>query len=119
MKKKIIFYAISIIVIVIIAGGCASAPAEFPYGTVKSPAGTRIWEFNEDGTHSLGFVEGNPTYFGTFVVEGNEITLTEECGVGTYTWTYDGEVLRFELVGEDGCGYRPRDLLSTNFKKVP
>jgi hypothetical protein len=29
-----------------------------------------------------------------------------DCPPATYAWTYDGQILRFQLVGEDTCSGR-------------
>ena len=86
----------------------ATAPAlAFPTGLFAK--GSRTWEFKPDGTY---ITEGQTQltagkYNGTYAVTGDQVTIQDDyvpCKdvVGTYAWTYDGEVLTLTAV-EDKC----------------
>ena len=105
--------------------------AEFPTGTFfhehAGPlAGTYcVFQFNEDGTYAYYYlvdrvdVSGKtPLFSGTYVIDRNLYTETSAtmssaayppCDFpGPYAWTYDGEILEFQVVGEDPCSERLR-----------
>jgi len=63
---------------------------------------------------------------GDLVVDGNEIAffnaaicgLTLPEGVGHYRWTIEGELLRFEPIGEEPCGGRGDILEDATYKRI-
>jgi hypothetical protein len=79
----------------------------FPTGIFAK--GSRTWEFKPDGTY---ITEGHTQltagkYSGTYAVTGDQVAIQDDhvaCKdvVGTYAWTYDGEVLTLTKV-EDKC----------------
>ena len=90
-----------------------SEPVAFPTGSfvsVENP--DMLLEFHEDGTgvsHNL-----SPAWYHCFAyaVDGDVYTWLsadwdwEPYGQTTMTWTYDGELLAFESLGEDRAPYR-------------
>jgi hypothetical protein len=90
---------------------------EFPTGTFfhKHPTTYCVWQFNEDGTWafywkvlSTDVSKRTPFGRGTYTVDGNLYTDTTtdwpDCPWPvTYTWTFDGLTLAFQVVGEDKC----------------
>ena len=110
-RKKLLPPMIGFVLVFLVS--CASPSPEFPTGKfVSEPGQTLTFQFNEDGT--WGLFLGNseaPAVRGTYSVEGN--LFTEETSnyspcpyPATYTWTYDGQNLAFQLFGEDQCGER-------------
>lgn len=107
MRGDWIRLATIMLAIVVITVGCVplvAPPAQppFPTGTFTGPG---IWttEYNADGS----YVARNPDAMerGTYTVTGEQIVLKGDyCGEveGTYTWTFDGEVLSFTAV-DDQC----------------
>lgn len=93
---------------------------DFPTGTFfhKHPATFCVWQFNQDGTWAYFWkvmstdVTGRAPYLrGTYAVDGNLYTETSVSDAdcpwpATYTWTFDGQTLAFQVVGEDRCGDR-------------
>jgi hypothetical protein len=93
---------------------------DFPTGTFfhKHPATFCVWQFNEDGTWAYFWkvmstdVTGREPYLrGTYAVDGNLYSETSNSDTdcpwpATYTWTYDGQTLAFQVVGEDKCADR-------------
>jgi hypothetical protein len=77
-----------------------------------------VFEFNEDGTWaffwkvpSVDVSSRQPYLRGTYSVAGNLYTETSISGAdcpwpATYAWTFDGQTLAFQVVGEDRCGDR-------------
>ncbi len=107
--------------------------AEFPTGTFFHQhtgllAGTYcVLQFNGDGTFAYFYLASSvdvdlisPLLTGTYQTDGNlytetSVTLTREnsglpdCpGPATYAWTFDGQTLEFQVVGEDPCPDRLR-----------
>lgn len=86
----------------------------FPRGRFVSASGTRAFEFDEGGTWR--FYDGdleNPVRSGKYITNGELYTeMThddpdEQQVPVTYTWTFDGQNLSFELLwGEDLIPYR-------------
>lgn len=97
---------------------------EFPTGSFyhkHSSGGTYcVFQFNEDGTFSyywmissLDLSSSRPYETGTYSIDGNLYTVTSTdltyCPPpATYTWTYDGQTLTFQVMGEDTCSDRQR-----------
>jgi hypothetical protein len=93
---------------------------EFPTGTFfhKHPTTYCVWQFNEDGTWafywkvlSTDVSKRTPFGRGTYTVDGNLYTDTTtdwpDCPWPvTYNWTFDGQTLAFQVVGEDKCADR-------------
>ena len=79
-----------------------------------------VFQFNQDGTYAYYWlapsvdVSGREPYAaGTYSIVGNLFieTSTDIPGCpspATYTWTYDGQSLTFQAVGEDQCSDRQR-----------
>lgn len=77
-----------------------------------------VFTFSEDGTFSyywmipsLDLNNRMPNETGTYSVDGSLYTVTStdftRCPPpATYTWTYDGENLTFQVFGEDTCSDR-------------
>jgi hypothetical protein len=67
------------------------------------------WSFDDSGTYHQEQVDNPNTIDGTWTVDGNEISVQDcfcDCSVvGVYTWSFDGEILRFTLI-EDSCSDR-------------
>jgi hypothetical protein len=90
-----------------------SEPVAFPTGSfvsVENP--DMLLEFHEDGTgvsYNL-----SPAWYHSFTYAVDDDTYTwlsadwdwEPYGQPTKTWTYDGELLAFESLGEDRATYR-------------
>ena len=71
-----------------------------------------VFQFNPDGTwlYFYGNLEA-PEVEGTYSVDGNLYTETSASDPAcpfpaSYTWSYDGQNLTFQLVGEDKCDPR-------------
>ena len=94
---------------------------EFPIGSFfhqHAAASFCVFQFNQDGTYAYYWlvpsvdVTGKETYAtGTYSIDGNLFieTSTDVPGCpspATYTWTYDGQTLTFQAVGEDQCSDR-------------
>ncbi len=86
---------------------------EFPTGRFVSEDGIRAFEFDKDGIWR--FFEDNlehPALSGKYVSNGKYFTeMTHDDPdyrevPATYTWTYDGQKLTFELWGEDVNDHR-------------
>lgn len=86
---------------------------EFPTGRFINEDGVRAFEFDEDGIWR--FFEDNlehPALSGKYVSNGNLFTeMTHDDPdyprvPATYTWTYDGQKLTFDLWGEDVNDHR-------------
>jgi hypothetical protein len=105
---------------------------EFPIGTFYHKHNFQfpsycVWQFYEDGTYKYYYevssldVSGIENYTtGTYHIDGNLYTDTatnwSECPwLATYTWTYDGRNLTFQVVGEDKCSNRQRSYESDLF----
>jgi len=72
-------------------------------------------QFNDDGSYIVR--EGNVVdATGTYSISGNQYTEDTDylpckhARTATYTWTFDGRILTFELVGEDNCIERRESL---------
>lgn len=98
---------------------------EFPTGTFfheHEPGNFCVYRFNEDGT--LGYFlrapsadvgDIRPYITGTYTIDGNLYTETSSSFYGcewpaTYAWTFDGQILAFQVVGEDKCSGRQQTL---------
>lgn len=86
---------------------------EFPTGRFINEGGLRALDFDEDGTWR--FFEDNleqPAGSGKYVTNGNLYTeMTDDNPdnrriPATYTWTYNGQELTFDLWGEDVNDHR-------------
>ena len=115
-RKKLLLSMIGLVFVLLPLISCTTASptttSEFPIGKFVLEDDPEGFRFNEDGTfdYFFGSLE-EPALQGTYSVDGNR--YTEEtinfpaCPYpGTYTWTYDGQNLTFELFGEDECGVR-------------
>jgi len=125
--KKLVWIALAIVLIAVGCGPSAtqspSTPAPTPVLPTQPPAPTAAaalpfptgifrkanltWELNADGTYVVEShtqaMELNVS--GTYTVTGDQVAVKDEsCGdvVGIYTWTYDGDALRFKA-GDDKC----------------
>jgi hypothetical protein len=79
-----------------------------------------VFQFNEDGTAdyywavpSVDVSSREPYVTSTYIIDGNLYTETgtdyPDCPwPATYAWTYDGQTLTFQVVGEDKCPDRQR-----------
>jgi hypothetical protein len=124
--EKLAWIALAIVLVV---AGCAPsaiqsaptlAPTQTPPPTPTAEAlpfpvdaifakGSLTWEFKPDGTY---ITEGhtqlmNVQYNGTYTVTGHQVAFRDDyvpCRdmVGSYAWTYDGEVLTLTKV-DDKC----------------
>jgi hypothetical protein len=93
---------------------------DFPAGVFfhKHPDGTFcVYRFNEEGSFAFWWMVSSldvshtwPLSSGTYAVDGNLYTemsdSVADCPPATYAWTYDGQTLAFQLVGEDKCADR-------------
>jgi hypothetical protein len=99
---------------------------DFPTGTfyVKHPVTFDVLQFSEDGTWaffwkvpSADVSSRQPYVRGTYKIDRNlytETSVTDFWGTpdpdcpwpATYAWTYDGQTLAFQVVGEDRCADR-------------
>jgi hypothetical protein len=99
----------------------------FPTGTFfhqHAPQNYCIYQFFDDGTFSYYWMAisadtsgREPFIRGTYTIKDNLYTETVNSGPdckwpGTYTWTFDGKSLAFQLVGEEKCIDRQRTLES-------
>jgi hypothetical protein len=87
------------------AATVAIAPS-FPTGAFTKLGWT--WEFNPDGSDHIKSQWHEGT--GAYTVTGNQVAFQDQVGscknyVGTYTWTYDGQVLMLTEV-DDKCADR-------------
>ena len=94
---------------------------EFPTGSFfhqHAAASFCVFQFNQDGTYayywlvsSVDVTGKEPYATGTYSTDGNLFieTSTDVPGCpspATYAWTYDGQTLTFQAVGEDQCSDR-------------
>lgn len=100
----------------------ACSGSTFPYGTYTADSGSiDTIVLNADGSFTFtGY--GIEISSGTFSIRGNELTWDTDAfcderdgGKATYHWTLDGDDLRFQLQGEDGCTGRVNSLHSGAF----
>ena len=121
MKSGHKLAVLGVICLGLVLGACGGEPMEFPFGAHESF--TRKIEFDEAAAKWRMGTIGRPGYLleADFSIEGTEITfgvdsqLTDGnvpgCEVtGTYTWSFDGEVLAFEPI-DDPCDFRESDLV--------
>ena len=80
----------------------------FPVDGIFAKA-SQTWEFKPDGTYiSEGHTQLTAAkYSGTYTVTGDQVAIQDDyvpCKdvVGTYAWTYDGEVLTLTVI-DDTC----------------
>jgi hypothetical protein len=88
-----------------------------------------VFQFNEDGAFayywmipSLDLSGRKPHETGTYRISNNLYTVTSTdltwCPApATYTWTYDGQTLTFQVFGEDACTDRQKTYESPLFYK--
>lgn len=90
---------------------------DFPTGIFfhrHAPSVYCIFQFNPDSTFAYYWMASTldldsiePSGIGTYTIEGNlyHETYTDygDCPPVTYTWTYDGQALTFQVVGEEAC----------------
>lgn len=93
---------------------------DFPAGVFfhKHADGTFcVYRFNEEGAFAFWWMVSSldvshtwPLSSGTYTVDGSLYTEMSddavECPPATYAWTFDGQTLAFQLVGEDRCADR-------------
>jgi hypothetical protein len=108
---------------------------EFPTGLFyhTHPNGTHcVFQFNEDGTYAFYWMTSSlrlggtmPSETGTYAIDGTTYTVMSTdlswCPPpAKYAWTYDGESLAFQVIGEDACSDRQKtyesSLLYTRLK---
>lgn len=95
-----------------LGGASFSSGSGFPTGAFETEAGEAQLTFSEDGSYTFSRpAMGSDS--GTYSVHANEITFetTPYCdqrntGPGTYTWSFENEVLQFQVKGEDRCFFR-------------
>jgi hypothetical protein len=117
MTYKAFWFVAILVVLLTSACGSAAAPTPggpFPVGayTAKSNPDIKLL-FTQGGSYTFGI---NGEVKGTYVISGNQITFTETVGgtaqcvgiPGTYTWSFDGSTLTFQLV-QDDCAPRKND----------
>ena len=92
-------------------GGATSTIGDFPTGYFAHESNEfQYFRFAEDGTYV--FSEAGVGVTGKFGINGDLYTEMTHDSPGeaqvpaTYTWTFDGERLTFELVGEDYLSHR-------------
>jgi hypothetical protein len=85
-----------------------AAAIPFPVDGVFAKA-SQTWEFKPDGTYITdGHTQATSAkYSGTYTVTGDQLVIQDDYNpckdvVGTYAWTYDGEVLSITAV-DDKC----------------
>ncbi len=101
-------------ILLVVLGGCVSSADDmesppfktngFPTGRLVREDGQRTFEFDEDGTWRIFYGESSvPAVGGRYGISGNFYTeMTHDYSglkqiPATYTWTFDGEKLTFEL----------------------
>jgi len=75
--------------------------------------------FNADGTYSTTSLFSEPRDDGTYKVSGNELTVIgNACPKvpGIYTWSFDGKVLKLNVV-KDTCLDRGANVSQTPWAK--
>jgi len=111
-----------VIVMSLVAANCAPrvtptplptpgpATGPFPVGSFitdrDDPIGPHMIEYRTDGSYVYQG-HGN-TAVGTYAVTGDRVTFKDNyCGgvLGTYTWSFDGDTLSFEML-DDTCAAR-------------
>jgi len=106
----------------------AAEETDFPTGTfVASEWSPRAVTFRDDGTCHWDFTPGVGAGMPcTYAVDGDLYTetgyeweATKQHAPATYRWTYDGDLLTFELVGEDQFTYRRAQYEEQAYRFVP
>jgi len=119
--EKLTWIALAIVLMVVGCSTGATQPTPVPPTLPPAPTATTAlpfptgifakaswtWELRADGTLT---VNNQPTEYsadGVYTVTGNQVVIQDDsftCKdvVGTYTWTYDGDVLTFTEV-DDKC----------------
>ncbi len=109
--KKLLPTILGLGIVLLLLASCASpSPAttlEFPTGKFVNEDIHRAFQFNEDGTWDFFYINLEvPALNGTYSVDGDLYTDTSSnyapCpDPATYTWTYDGDNLTFQLFDDD------------------
>ena len=104
---KLMILALVLVTIVttpVFSNGERERTPEFPTGRFVREDGQRTFEFDEDGTWRIFYGKSSvPTVGGRYGISGNYYTeMTHDYSEleqipATYTWTFDGEKLTFEL----------------------
>ena len=114
--KKLLTCLLYCGILALILGGCVNSAGDrsgFPTGRFVDEVGYRAFEFDEDGMWR--YFEGNlevPSVQGRYGTSGNYYTEMTHDAFGyqkipvTYTWTYGGQKLTFQLYGEDVLSHR-------------
>lgn len=143
--EKLVWIALAIVLTVVGCGTSATqatpTPAPTPVPPTLPPAPTATtaqsfptgifakanltFEFKPDGTSVLESHSGSmdANFSGTYTVTGDQFVIKDDSttcqdAVGTYTWTYDGNALRFKVVG-DKCRDRLNLLDQSKWVKNP
>jgi len=102
----------------------ATAAIALPFPTGTFAKASLTWEFNPDGTYiTEGHTQATAGKFsGTYSVNGDHVAIQDDytpCKdvVGTYAWTYDGEVLSITVV-DDKCRDRA-NMARGKWRKTP
>lgn len=119
------------------ASPTADASAAFPTGSFQRNItdigpGNGMWTFTFDSSGALtetapdGFQPGLPggatfPLHGTYVVQGNQITIHDvpACSDGVFTWVNSSGSLTFQVVGSDSCSNGGRKATYTDGPWAP
>ena len=111
--KKLAFYSLAFLLAMPLLSSSVQGQAKFPTGTYSG--GPYEVAFSADGVHTVSN-EGKVVVKGTYVVDKDQISLTDKEGdfacvgqTGTYKWAFDGKNLSFIKV-EDACDGRVQGL---------
>ncbi len=72
-------------------------------------------QFNKDGSYIV-YEEGIQVATGTYTIDGDlylddvDYASCKYAKTATYQWSFDGEKLKFILIGEDRCFVRHQDM---------
>ncbi len=131
MKRQWIQLVGIAVMFLLMAAGCSTGaiqllatPAPDSAESTTFPIGIFMnngwaWEFKDDGTYYA--YSGDEDENGIYIVSGDQIMIQGdycEDVKGSYTWTYDGQNLSFEVI-DDQCTESKNSIVFGEYSKQP